>query len=81
MDFMEEAVTSPPTQIQPAEPEFVNLLRITSLAESIPWNRFLGSLNVYKYGLYSRLIALYREGLCHEMFDFLEVFEIFVNTF
>ncbi len=21
------------------------------MAESIPWNRFLGSLNVYKYGL------------------------------
>ena len=25
--------------------------RLHKLAESIPWNRFLGSLNVYKFGL------------------------------
>jgi hypothetical protein len=25
--------------------------RLHRLAESIPWNRFLGSMNVYKYGL------------------------------
>jgi hypothetical protein len=25
--------------------------RLHRLAESIPWNRFLGSINVYKYGL------------------------------
>jgi hypothetical protein len=24
---------------------------LNRLAESIPWNRFLGSINVYKYGL------------------------------
>ncbi len=24
----------------------------TRLVESIPWNRFLGSLNVYKFGLW-----------------------------
>ncbi len=39
----------------PAAPEFVHLIRsqesIPSLAESITWNRFLGSLNVYKFGL------------------------------
>jgi hypothetical protein len=29
------------------------------LAESIPWNRFLGSLNVYKFGLcYSFTMSL-----------------------
>jgi hypothetical protein len=37
------------------EPEFVNLSRSpgidSSLAESIPWNRFLSFLNVYKFGL------------------------------
>ncbi len=27
--------------------------RLHRLAESIPWNRFLGSLNVYKFGLKS----------------------------
>ncbi len=27
--------------------------RLYRLAESIPWNRFLGSLNVYKFGLKS----------------------------
>jgi hypothetical protein len=27
--------------------------RLHRLAESIPWNRFLGSLNVYKFGLWS----------------------------
>jgi hypothetical protein len=41
--------------IMSSEPVFVNLLRSPetnpSLAESIPRNRFLGSLNVYKYGL------------------------------
>jgi hypothetical protein len=26
--------------------------RLLRMAESIPWNRFLGSLNVYKYGLW-----------------------------
>jgi hypothetical protein len=25
--------------------------RLHKLAESIPWNRFLGSLNLYKFGL------------------------------
>jgi hypothetical protein len=39
-----------------ADPEFVNLLQgaqesIISLAESIPWNQFLGFLSVYKFGL------------------------------
>jgi len=29
------------------EPEFVNL----GAQESVPWNRFLGSLNVYKFEL------------------------------
>ena len=29
------------------------LARLHRLAEFIPWNRFLGSLNVYKYGLAS----------------------------
>jgi hypothetical protein len=43
------------------EPVFVNLLRspamtyrparLRRLAKPIPWNRFLGPLNVYKYGL------------------------------
>ncbi len=31
--------------------------RLNRLAESIPWNRFLGFLNVYKYGLW-RLLPL-----------------------
>jgi hypothetical protein len=26
--------------------------RLHRLAKSIPWNRFLGSINVYKYGLW-----------------------------
>jgi hypothetical protein len=26
--------------------------RLLRLAESVPWHRFLGSLNVYKYGLW-----------------------------
>jgi hypothetical protein len=30
-----------------AEPEFVNL----GAQESVSWNRFLGSINVYKFGL------------------------------
>jgi hypothetical protein len=37
------------------QPAYVGLsyqpARLHRLAESIPWNRFLGSLNVYKYGL------------------------------
>ncbi len=32
---------------------FVAPARLQRLAESIPWNRFLGPLNVYKYGLCS----------------------------
>ncbi len=41
--------------------------RLHMLAESVPWNRFLGSLNVYKYGLRNAVssggVAGYRERL------------------
>jgi hypothetical protein len=30
-------------------------VRLQSLAELVPWNRFLGSLKVYKFGLCMRL--------------------------
>jgi hypothetical protein len=53
------------------EPEFVNILRspgidsksIPSLAESIHWNRFQGSLNVYKYGLRNTGLNILSKGL------------------
>ncbi len=32
--------------------------RLHKLAESIPWNRFLGYINVYKYGLCTVLVDL-----------------------
>ncbi len=32
--------------------------RLHRLAESIPWNRFLGSLNVYQFGLWSYTLRL-----------------------
>jgi hypothetical protein len=35
----------PVQKIWGPEPEFVSLFIVPSLAESIPWNRFLGSLN------------------------------------
>ncbi len=57
-----------------SEPEFVNLLRspwidsqpsltyrpdrLHRLAESIPWNRFLCSLNVYKYGFWQEVMNI-----------------------
>jgi hypothetical protein len=36
--------------------------RLHRLAESIPWNRFLGSLNVYKYRLCGHLLK-YRDKI------------------
>ncbi len=35
----------------------------TRLAESIPWHRFLGSLNVYRYGLWCSLIYFLYKSL------------------
>jgi hypothetical protein len=32
-----------------------------SLAESIPWNQFLGSLNIYKFGFYALPVLPTRE--------------------
>ncbi len=34
------------------EPTGIDSARLHRLAEPIPWNRFLGSFNVYKYGLW-----------------------------
>ncbi len=36
--------------------------RLHRPAESIPWNRFLGSLNIYKYGLRCSIIRGQRQG-------------------
>jgi hypothetical protein len=35
--------------------------RLHRLTESIPWNRFLGYLNVYKFGLWLRLTKKIRD--------------------
>jgi hypothetical protein len=43
-----------PTRFQAPHGLLINssAARLNSLAELIPWNRFLGSLNIYKYGLW-----------------------------
>ncbi len=54
------------------EPVFVNLWRSlgidSSLAESIPWKWFLGSLNVYKYGLCSSGLIVWIYRYCYRDF-------------
>jgi hypothetical protein len=38
--------------------------RLHWLAESIPWKRFLGSLNVYKFGLWIKAVGfVYTNGV------------------
>jgi hypothetical protein len=47
------------------EPEFGNPLRsagpIPSLVEPIPWNLFLDSLNVYKFGPWNLWVVKYKD--------------------
>ncbi len=49
-------------------------VRLHSLAESINWNRFLGSLNDYKYGLCMHTQSDFVFLLCQPFFDHLLFF-------
>ncbi len=52
--------------------------RLHRLAESIPWNRFLGFFNVYKYGLWS---VWFREVTTWNAFPYMCTLGIFEGTF
>jgi hypothetical protein len=70
----------------PPKPVFVNFLRSPGIdsqhAESIPRNRYLGSINVYKYGLRLHRLAESIHGLLKETVsrDFL-LLVFFMNQF
>jgi hypothetical protein len=55
--WYERLSACPHCPLQASEPVYVEILRspgsIPSLTESIPLNRVLGSINVYKYGLWT----------------------------
>ncbi len=58
-----ESFKEPRNRLQPGGPVRQPILtyrpaRLHRLAEPIPWNRFLGSLNVYKYGLWKRKVGV-----------------------